>query len=300
MLEIIDEFCWTKEKQIITRDRHGIASLGNISHFSYPTAFAPVPMHYHSNMLELHFMVKGIRHTQIQKENEILSYTIKGNQAIVVYPFELHSNGFEPQSPCEFYAVQIDTSDMHSMLGLNREMSAELIHQLKKLPSRSLEMGKKQMVAVRRAFDEFAKMDHTSVTRGCLHLAALLLELSELKPIRDSGIQQFEAPILRALGYIGDHIDEPIRLEELADASGYSLSRFKARFKEDIGITPAEYVTMQKIELAKKRLVESGESVTELAYSLGYSSSNYFCTVFKKLMGCSPLNYRLQYRDAEQ
>jgi AraC-like DNA-binding protein len=53
---------------------------------------------------------------------------------------------------------------------------------------------------------------------------------------------------------------------------------------------------MQKIELAKRRLIDGNESIAELAYSLGYSSSNYFCAVFKKLMNCSPQNYRLRYR----
>ena len=78
--------------------------------------------------------------------------------------------------------------------------------------------------------------------------------------------------------------------------NAYSLSRFKSKFKETVGITPAEYVTMQKIELAKRRLIEGEESIAELAYNLGYSSSNYFCSVFKKMMNCSPQNYRLRYR----
>ena len=133
--------------------------------------------------------------------------------------------------------------------------------------------------------------------RATQYLAGFLLGMSELTPIFGNEAQQIEVPIRRALDYLSTHITETIRLASLADVAGYSLSHFKTKFKETVGVTPAEYVTMQKIELAKRRLIEGNESITELAYNLGYSSSNYFCSVFKKLMNCSPQNYRLQYRN---
>ena len=132
--------------------------------------------------------------------------------------------------------------------------------------------------------------------RATQYLAGFLLGVSELTPIYGNETRYIEDPIRSALDYLSNHITENIRLESLAAAAGYSLSRFKYKFKETIGITPAEYVTMQKIELAKRRLAEGDESITELAYNLGYSSSNYFCSVFKKMMNCSPQNYRLRYR----
>lgn len=296
MLEIFDEYCWTKERQLITQDRHKVPGLRNISHFSYSASSPPLPVHVHTNLLELHCLVKGTRFTQVRVEDEIISYHIKGNQCMITYPLELHGSGNEPQPPCEFYAFQIDLSKPYDLLGLNRDTSTALYRQLMSLPSRQIELGAQQFKEIVQIFNLFAEQTPLSIMRATQYLAGFLLGMSELTPIFGNETQQIEDPIRRSLDYLNNHITENIRLEMLADAAGYSLSRFKYKFKETVGITPAEYVTMQKIELAKRRLIEGNESITELAYNLGYSSSNYFCSVFKKLMNCSPQNYRLRYR----
>ena len=89
-----------------------------------------------------------------------------------------------------------------------------------------------------------------------------------------------------------------LSLQDLADISGYSLSHFKAKFKEYLGIAPAEYISLQKVSAAEQELSSTDISVTELAYKLGFSSSNYFCTVFKRLLGISPTDYRKKNRNS--
>ena len=79
--------------------------------------------------------------------------------------------------------------------------------------------------------------------------------------------------------------------------AGYSLSYYKQKFKQEVGITPSEYMMLQKIERAKKILTESDQSITNIAFSMGFSSSNYFCSVFKKFMDCTPKDYRKKYRE---
>lgn len=296
MQEIFDEYSWTKERQLITRERHGVPGLRNISHFSISASSPPLPVHFHSNLLEIHCLVKGTRFTQVQVEDEILSYHVKGNQCMITYPLELHGSGNEPQPPCEFYAFQIDLSNPYDLLGLNRETSTALHRQLTSLPSRQMELGAAHLKEIVQIFNLFAEQTPLSNMRATQYLAGFLLGISELTPIYGNETQQIDEPIRRSLDYLNNHITENIRLDSLARAAGYSLSRFKTRFKETVGVTPAEYVTMQKIELAKRRLIEGNESITELAYSLGYSSSNYFCSVFKKMMNCSPQSYRLRYR----
>lgn len=296
MQEIFDEYSWTKERKLITRDRHGIPWLRNISHFNISASFSELPTHFHSNLLEIHFLVKGTRFTQIQVEDEIIGYHVTGNQCLFTYPMEIHGSGNEPQHPCEFYAFQIDLSKPDDLLGLNRETSSELYRQLMSLPSRQFQLDVQQQREIIRIFNLFARQTPLSSMRATQYLAGFLLGVSELTPIYGNESRYIDEPIRIALDYLSNHITENIRLESLAAAAGYSLSRFKSKFKETVGITPAEYVTMQKIEVAKRRLVEGDESITELAYNLGYSSSNYFCSVFKKIMNCSPQNYRLRYR----
>ena len=94
------------------------------------------------------------------------------------------------------------------------------------------------------------------------------------------------------MDYIAENISQPMTLKELADYAGYSLSRFKALFREVTGQTPAQYIAMHKVEQAKELLRDPGRSITDIAYDLGWSSSNYFCAVFKKYTNVSPLHYR--------
>ena len=101
--------------------------------------------------------------------------------------------------------------------------------------------------------------------------------------------------IKRAMLYIDQNLSETFSLEKLAEISGYSLSHFKTRFKEEIGIPPSEYITLQKIKYAKKMLETTDLSVTTLAYELGFSSSNYFSTVFKKILNITPQQYKKRF-----
>jgi YesN/AraC family two-component response regulator len=54
---------------------------------------------------------------------------------------------------------------------------------------------------------------------------------------------------------------------------------------------------MRKVEHAKRELERTDLPITEIGCNLGWSSGNYFCTVFKKLTGMSPLQYRKEFSD---
>ena len=104
MLEIFDEYSWTKERQLITRDRHGIPWLRNISHFNNSSSVSQLPKHFHSNLLEIHCLVKGTRFTQVQVEDEIISYHVTGNQCLITYPMEIHGSGSDARIVIGFTA----------------------------------------------------------------------------------------------------------------------------------------------------------------------------------------------------
>ena len=85
--------------------------------------------------------------------------------------------------------------------------------------------------------------------------------------------------------------DEPGRawtLQSLAERVGMSRSIFALRFKATVGATPMEYLTRWRMLLAGERLKTSGESIAEIACSLGYESESAFGKAFRRVMGCSP------------
>ncbi|MBL8993701.1 MAG: helix-turn-helix transcriptional regulator, partial [Spirochaetia bacterium] len=70
-----------------------------------------------------------------------------------------------------------------------------------------------------------------------------------------------------------------------------STGRFSSQFREATGIAPMEYLLRKKIESAKKALTR-GESVTDVALELGFSSSQYFATAFRRFTGAVPSRYK--------
>jgi len=292
MKEIFDDFIWTKQKQIIPKEKHNVPGLGNVSHFNYSYASTPTPMHYHSDIIEIHCMVKGTRFTRIEQNGGIASYTSTGNQAMITFPFELHSNGDQPLAPCEFFAFQIIISDPSHMLGLNREYSKRLVKVLTTIEHRHTILEPPQQNYIKSAYTLISQLTPESIMFGLQYLNCFLLGLQNLEPVPSTQMRYVDDRIKYSIDFLTNNIHENLQLADLANASGYSLSRFKVKFRDEIGITPAEYITRQKIEKSKELLLTTNDSITEIAYSLGFSSSNYFCAVFKKIMDSTPTDFR--------
>ncbi|WP_180899083.1 helix-turn-helix transcriptional regulator [Martelella soudanensis] len=87
---------------------------------------------------------------------------------------------------------------------------------------------------------------------------------------------------------------EPARAwtsETLARQVGVSRTVFAQRFKRKVGTTPIAYLTRWRMMLAGERLIETSDSVAEIATSLGYTSEHAFAAAFKREMGCPPRRY---------
>jgi AraC-like DNA-binding protein len=88
--------------------------------------------------------------------------------------------------------------------------------------------------------------------------------------------------------------DDPAQrwtLQALAERAGMSRSVFALRFKQTVGASPMDYLTRWRMLLAADRLMNSGDSVSTIALSLGYESESAFSTAFKRVMGVSPRQY---------
>ncbi len=293
MQEIIDTFCWTKEQKTITHDRHNIEGLGNFAHWTFTSSLEPVSLHYHSNMLEIHCLIKGKRLSQLSKDGSCTEYITLSNEAFITFPFEIHGTGENPRYPGEFYSLQIDLSDPYHLLGLNKDFSYALYQQLMHLPHRQLILGATHIDALRSAFNFFSDLSSDAIKVGVQFLCCFLFSLQFLpSPVQQGKTTANDPHIKDAIDYMLAHVTDKLQLSELADISGYSLSFFKTKFKKEVGITPADYFNLQKFEAAKKLLTETNQSITDIAYALGFSSSSYFSSSFKKLAICTPQIYR--------
>ena len=111
-----------------------------------------------------------------------------------------------------------------------------------------------------------------------------------------AGVGWFYALSDRQLGAVisAMHADPAHRwtIAELGRLAGMSRSTFAERFKQRVGASPMEYLTRWRMLVAGDRLRGTNETISALALSLGYESESAFSTAFKKVMSCSPRQYR--------
>jgi len=95
-----------------------------------------------------------------------------------------------------------------------------------------------------------------------------------------------------AMRWMNQRLGDEFAVDAAADAAGLSVTRFHERFRAEVGLPPGEWRTRQRVARAKALLREGKLSVTQVAMHCGFSTSQYFATVFKKQTGVSPRAYR--------
>jgi len=81
-------------------------------------------------------------------------------------------------------------------------------------------------------------------------------------------------------------------LDQLAGVAGMSRSAFAASFRSLVGHPPLEYLTEWRMSLARDALRHDTRSISELAFGTGYQSESAFSTTFRRVVGCSPKQFR--------
>ena len=97
--------------------------------------------------------------------------------------------------------------------------------------------------------------------------------------------------------YIKEHRSFNITSEDVCKALSCSRSHISHQFKSQTGMSIREYITVLRLNDAKHLLKYSDLSITEIAFTVGFGSSNYFTNVFKKDTGMSPGTYRKTAKD---
>ena len=78
-----------------------------------------------------------------------------------------------------------------------------------------------------------------------------------------------------------------------------SANYFGDLIKKEIGITAQEYIRQKTMDVAKDRLADPRQSISEIAYYLGYQYPQYFSRAFKKAVGTTPVDYRRTLLDSK-
>ncbi len=104
-----------------------------------------------------------------------------------------------------------------------------------------------------------------------------------------------DAAIKKAQEYIEQHVSDKIAVDELADLVAVGRRSFERRFKQATNNSVLEYIHRIKIEAAKRSFETSRKNMNEVMFDVGYTDTKAFRTVFKKVTGLTPIEYRNKY-----
>lgn len=247
--------------------------------------------HVHAGAMEICYLVKGYRSYYVHGRD----YPMRGNDVFVTFPDEPHGSGRHPHQRGQLYWMQVILPKRPKrFLGLSPREGWQLSEELRNMPRRFFR-GRREIQTLFEGIFRYPKPT-TLTPREILATAARIqmLLLTVVECSRKRAEQSLSPDIQRVLEYTAANVEETISLASLADVAGLSTSRFKAKFRQQIGMPPGEYVLREKIQRAEILLKTTPESITHIAHRLGFSSSQYFATVFKRFTRKRPKEVRAE------
>ncbi len=280
-----------KESRIIRKYYYGDIKVFEFGYANYIKAHPPLKMHNHGKCMEFVYVVKGKQIYQVNGSD----YLVENGNVFFTHPYEEHTTGMYPEEISVIYYLIIDLESLPKVgIFVNDEEYTCILGQWKNQTHRIFKASDELLGVLKRLMSCFDKCDihFDSRIRNALSEALMTLSCPQYTECSNN-----RAKIENSLKYIHNHLDESIRVSMLADMDYMSLSAYNKVFTETIGISPGEYILKQKIEKAKEMLTKTDLSVTDIAYKLGFSSSQYFATVFKRFCCETPKKFRSRGAD---
>jgi AraC-like DNA-binding protein len=215
-------------------------------------------------------------------------HRVGAGELLWVNCFHPHAYGAVPQTPWELYWVRADGLHLDRICKI---LSAESQPVFPHLGAAAVE---RQFTAI------FAQMQTgRPEAPAWIHaeLAKLIALLFQARRESAAAGQPDIPPRLhKAWERMRLYYHLPLRVAELATLAGMSPSHFSREFKAVFGTSPIDWLRRERISQAKRRLIESDDSIKEVARQTGFSDQYYFSKDFKQLTSLTPTEFRHRER----
>ncbi len=279
----------TKQRKVFHLPNLGYPRFVDFGHYHYRKVEPTLEAHQHQDVMEICFCIRGQQYYELG--GDLLK--LRGNDILIVPPNQDHSSGVYPEDIGELFWLQVHIDHTKGQLCyLPKEQSEYLVSALREKAGYIFKGGlvlksllQKLVVQLESEQTTLAQLNTNQL------LVQLLLETLELSQAAQIVVPSERVKIIE--DFISKNLHRIIYVDELAELVNFSTAYFKSWFKQHFGAPPKAYINRLKIERAKEELLKSN-SITEVAYGLGFSTSQYFATTFKKFTGMSPKAFRTQ------
>ena len=248
--------------------------------------------HFHE-YYELYFLISGDV-THFVEEN---TYRVTDDEVVIVAPKVIHRttaihSDTRTRAILCFSADELDAME-HEETGITSFLKNIIVS-----------CRKKRFEQIAEILDKML-LEQENENSHVLQRAYLYELLIMLKRQAKTGISSMRSnegvdiKIQSVIKYINENYSEVLTLEKLAKRFFVSSAYLSRRFKKTTGFSYIEYLVNLRAKKAAEFLETTNRSITEIAVSVGFGSSNHFCKTFKKIMGQSPAAYRSLHKSAK-
>lgn len=286
----IQEFQNYRENKIHTNDSFPY----NTYLCSIPLDFTSVPMHWHDEA-ELIVIKKGTGIVNV----DLNRYQVTANDIIVVLPGHLHAIFELPGHTMEYENILFRSELLFSQ---KDDICSDAF--LRPLFNGALPINHyihpglsyyEDFLTVIEKTDELCKdrpAGYQLALKGNLFwLFYLLITNGDQTPLTKTE-QKSLKKLKFIIGYVEEHYQEPITIDQMARLCYFSPSHFMKFFKENTGSSFIRYLNDYRLTIARRLLGATSLSILEIAQKSGFDNLSYFNRLFKKKYGVTPRQMR--------
>ena len=239
----------------------------------YRKALPELPPHRHENAYELCFLRAGT----LRWELDGRPLRLTAGDLLIIAPDSEHGGAWSMMQPCRLDFLQINA-------GLRGPGSGRMIRALAAVAGRP----RAAPAEVGPAFDQvLAEARRRDAWSAETMRAAVVQLLAAVLREPTGGAKGFSEPVGRVVRRMEDEPEQWPTAQACARVAGLGVTQLQARFRTETGLTLNAFALDRRLARAKQLLAE-GRSCTVTASALGFSSSQYFATAFKRQHGVSP------------
>lgn len=254
--------------------------------------------------IELTYLSRGRLEFSVDSER----FLLKSGDLTVTRPWQHHCLGNPHIGPSRLHWLILDVAVRHPNQPWKWPswliLSPADVRQLTTLLSHNEQPVWRANREIAACFERLAVLAQTTKpltvqTRLQLHINELfvaLLELLQKREVKlDARLVSRRRTVELFLAALPQHLEKEWTLDEMAYQCSLGASAFTAYCQQITNLTPAKYLTLCRVEAAKRMLAEQPEmTITEVALACGFQSSQYLATVFHNSTGLSPRDFRQQ------
>jgi len=283
----------------LTQDTIGLNSIG------YWDANEPQDwgLDWHRNEgIEIHFLESGSM--PYSQENQTLE--LLPNNLTITRPWEVHKVGGPVIGMGKFYWIILDLNvrrphqnwswpDWIILAPKDLEKLTNILRQNEKFCWKADKRILDCFQRIGKAVDSDNQGSNASKIRLLVNnLLLFILDLVAVEEVQlNEKLMDSSRSVQLFLKELNVNLSENWTVEKMAKSSGVGLTRFTFHCRQLTNLTPMKYLMLKRLEMSKQLLLDHPEmNISDVAYQCGFSTSQYFATMFKKQEKCTPVAYR--------